>query len=213
MEKYGLHESIRTYILWGLQWEESKTIPRWVGVANGNFENKIIAALQDQTHIGWKNLRRGFISRQWSEIQLEYNRMKKLQPKQWNITLIKWILEYSWGMWLERNQQLHGKNVTENREKRLEGLRVEVQHLYSRVKLLPQPYDTNVQQMFKLTEDKRKKKGFVALETWVNIATKVVEEAERNRSYIRQTGIDEWLNRTMTYQETTIYPEKEQKEN
>lgn len=41
----------------------------------------------------------------------------------------------------------------------------------------------------------------VVLETWTNLAEKMVNEAENKLSRIRQQGLDKWLNRETTYQE------------
>ena len=206
MAKYGLHESIVTCLIWGLNWHTEKGIQSMPGVLKGSIEEKVTLAIKEQTDIGWKNVRRGFISKKWAEIQQEYDTSKKLQPKQWNTTIIQWLLEYSWEMWKERNQALHGTNMKETREKRLEQLRREVGYLYSRVANLPKPHSNDVKQMFKLKEENRKKKGVVALETWINIATKIVKVAEEAAPKLKQTELDEWLNRTMTYQECSCNP-------
>ena len=97
-------------------------------------------------------------------------------------TLTKWMLEFSWRMWNERKLALHGTNIKESQEKRLEELRKDVEYLYRQVQTLPQPHDADINHMFKLKEDKRKCKGVVALETWIKIITKIVEEVEAHNA-------------------------------
>ena len=201
MEKYGLHEAIITCILWGLKWHSGKQIPTLPRLLNGAIENQIQLAIEDQASIGWENMRRGFISRRWSEAQQLFEENKKMQPKPWNTTIIKWILEYSWDMWMERIKALHGTNVKENREKRREKLGKEVEYLYLRVSKLPKPHNTDILQLFRMKEENRRKKGIIALESWIKMVTKVVRRAEESIQTLKQTGIDKWLNRIMTYQE------------
>ena len=55
-------------------------------------------------------------------------------------------------------------------------------------------------QLFKLAEDKWKRKGVVALETWTGMAEKVVQRAEDKLEHTRKNGLDKWLNRELTYQ-------------
>ena len=42
----------------------------------------------------------------------------------------------------------------------------------------------------------------VALETWVNLAEKVLEKAEKTLENMQKNGLDKWLNRELTYQVT-----------
>ena len=60
--------------------------------------------------------------------------------------------------------------------------------------------DEDVLQLFKLAEDKWKRKGVVALETWTGMAEKVVQRAEDKLEHTRKNGLDKWLNRELTYQ-------------
>lgn len=57
-----------------------------------------------------------------------------------------------------------------------------------------------MKQIFRMREEKRKKR-VVALESWIKMEIKVVKATEKDKTHGRQLGLDEWLNRTMIYQE------------
>ena len=188
--------------MWGLQWTENKEIPSFVGLDGSNITDMIVTAMREQTRIGWKNLRRGFISQTWAKLQYAVDNNQRREPKDWNKLLVKWVMDVSWEMWLHRNTALHGNNHKEGKQIKLDNLKRLVDILYQRADKVKCVEDKDVQAVFKLHKEKRKKKGVIALETWVNLAEKVTEKAEKELADIQRNGLDKWLNRELTYQVT-----------
>ena len=114
------------------------------------------------------------------------------------------MLDTSWEMWLARNKALHGDTIHESRDKRIANLQDKVSLLYRRAHRLKQMNDKDVTIVFKLDEKKRKKKGVVALETWTELAEKVLNAAEERLERIRENGLTKWLNRETEYQDTQL---------
>ena len=130
MEHYDVHESIKMYLLWGVKWNPGKPVPSLITVGSRSVDKHIQKAYTEQTTIGWKNVQRGFLSKNWSLAQEVYDRQKQRQPKSWNKLFVKWMMDISWEMWKERNQALHGQNIQEGQQKRLNMLRELVTTLY-----------------------------------------------------------------------------------
>ena len=63
--------------------------------------------------------------------------------------------------------------------------------LYKQEKRVRILNDPDVRQIFKLDIEKRKKKGVVALETWTELAGKVLEKAEKELEQRRNTGLEQ----------------------
>ena len=214
MERYKIHEAIITYLIWGLRWTDNKRDPVYVGLMNNDITRKIMTAVRQQTQIGWCNVRRGFISSSWAGIQYMVDKYNNNASKEWNKLFVKWMMDVSWEMWQWRNQALHGSNIKEGREKKLKNLQDIVSVLFQRAERVKCLQDEDVRQLFKLNEEKRKRKGVVALETWTDMAGKVVQRAEEKLEHTRKNGLDKWLNRELTYQSSDVDGESHQyKEN
>ena len=204
MQQYDIHNSITSLFMWGLRWTATKKNPDYIGVGHGEINAGIVQAMQEQNQIGWNNMRRGFISAQWAEIQYNLDKQQKRESKQWNKLFVTWLVNVSWEMWKLRNEELHGQNVKEGREKKLQHYKSLVSILYQQAHKVACLRDNDVIQLFKMSEDRQKKKGFVALETWTGLAEKVLAQAEEKLQKIQENGLDKWLNRELTYQSTHI---------
>ena len=130
MERYNIHDAIVTYLLWGLRWKDNKGEPVHVGFEHSAITQKIILALKEQTQIGWKNVRQGFISASWAEIQYMADKCNQRESKEWHKLLVKWMIDVSWEMWLCRNQAMHGSDIKEGRQKKLHNLQEMVSVLF-----------------------------------------------------------------------------------
>ena len=159
MEKSGVCNIVKRLITQGIKCTKSTPGPYYILVTNGNFSRLIEEAYNEQLCIGWNNIWQGFISAKWSKAQHKYNRQNKFPPKAWSKMLVKWVVELSWDTWALRNTVLHGENIKEAREKWLTTLRQLTDILYDRAARLRVLNDHNIQQMFKLDRDKRKRKG------------------------------------------------------
>ena len=105
-------------------------------------------------------------------------------------------------MWKCWNEELHGQNVKEGREKKLQHYQSLVSLLYKHAINVACLCDNDVVQLFKLPEERQKKKGVVALEMWTGLAEKVLANTEEKLQKIKENGLDKWLNRELTYQAT-----------
>ena len=200
MQRYDIHDSITSLFIWGLRWTDTKKSPDYIGIGNREINAGIEQAIQEQNKIGWNNVRRGFISVWWAETQYKVDKQQKRESKQWNKLFVTWITNVSWEMWKLRNEELHGQNVKEGREKKLQHYQSLVSILYKQAHKVACLMDNDVTQLFKLSEERQKKKGVVALETWTGLAEKVLAQAEEKLQKIQENGLDKWLNRELTYQ-------------
>lgn len=196
LQRLDIYEPIIYLLLWGIQWKPGKDPPthHHVGDLLGTLVQQ---AIEEQTKIGWQHVQRGFLTKKWAEIQEQYALSIKRTQLDWNKTLVKQTIEHTWNMWTCRNHVLHGSNAKEIREKHHDHLKVQVKHLYKRAQNPKIKRDREVQEVFSIDQKKQLKRGIVAMETWINLAEQVVEEAEKRET----TVLEEWLNRENTLQE------------
>ena len=95
--------------------------------------------------------------------------------------------------------------MKESREKKLSTLKKLVDNLFQQERQVRIMNDSDVRKVFKLDKEKQKKKGVVSLETWTELAEKVLVVAERKLEQQQQNGLDKWLNRQLTYQEALVH--------
>ena len=195
----GVHETIARLLLQALTWKEGEEVPSFISVG-GILDTMIQTAIRQQSEIGWDRVKRGFISKAWTEAQEYYNNTCKGALKDWKSILVRWMIETSWKMWEERNKVIHGNTIEEARMNKIKVLQESILLLYRRARLSHRFMDERERRIFRMDVTKRVKGGVIALETWVKLATMVVEKVEERVEKRRPTQIEQWLNRMFSYQ-------------
>ena len=110
------------------------------------------------------------------------------------------MIETNWKMWEERNTVIHGNTIEEARRNKIKVLQESVLLLYRRAQISHRFMDAGERRTFWMDVAKRVKGGVIALETWVKLATLVLEKVEERVEKRRSTQIEQWLNRMFSYQ-------------
>lgn len=133
LERINVYGDIRSHIIAGLTTDNERPIhPQ--GKIITRLDHAVQQAVEDQQKIGWKNVRRGMISKKWATAQHTYiEDTKATEQYAWGQQLVKTALKYTWEMWMERNEKLHGVRKKVKIEKQLEALREKVDYLYERI--------------------------------------------------------------------------------
>ena len=195
LEGRKVHDAIIRLLLWGVTWNKNKTTPTCCTISH-DLDLLLDQAINEQTTIGWHNVRRGFISQKWAQAQrLVDTKTKSRTSMNWSKFFVQQILHISWQMWTHRNTSLHGTNQNEIRDKYLKTLQAQVTIHYERATELRQYNASEIDTVFKRKLQKRKQQGVVALETWLEMAKNVLEKAHTRAS----SKLEQWLQRKSTY--------------
>ena len=195
LEGFQVFEGITSLLLWGINWYPHKGSPTYIGLG-GSLDTIIHAAIEEQEKIGWHKLRRGFISAKWSQAQCSFAKDNATYNQhKWSKILIKQILHISWTMWTFRNETLHGLNKKAINMQHLGNLREQVDLAYTRATELKLYNKNEIAVVFKLPPKKRKKFGIEATESWLKMASNVLDKAQQRAS----TKLEKWLNRISVY--------------
>ena len=73
----------------------------WNEFENIRFSLPIIAAIKEQTEIGWDNFLVGRWSVKWQDIQEKFNKLmkNKRSHQRWATAIIRKLLTISWAIW------------------------------------------------------------------------------------------------------------------
>ena len=196
MQQQNVHPTIVSIFITGLLWTDTTTIPTVLSIFDTNLNQTLRHAIQEQTSIGWNNIRRGFLSQQWAIVQQHYySQSRFIGTKDWNKYFVTKLLAVSWSMWETRNTELHETSVKERRDNQLTRLRQQVDNLYQRASLFDHKVYMDLGEAFKMKKERRLKYGVVALHTWTNMAADIVVKVEK-----REAGsIERWLMRKEAY--------------
>jgi hypothetical protein len=156
-----------------------------------NREPLFRALVNSQNKIGWHQLLKGRFSKQWTQIQdqhlladIDIDNAKQSGDRWLKLTLHH-IWTHLWKVWLNRNDDLHGRENDEKERKRIEQLRFRVLALYSKRDLLlacDKP-------IFDMPIDERMKLKSGELSTWVRLVTATVKRAIADaEQYLRETN-------------------------
>ena len=74
MEQYEIHDAIISLLIWGLWWTNTRNCPEYTGIGNGKINQGMVQALEEQSNIGWNNVRQGFISSHWAATQYKVDK-------------------------------------------------------------------------------------------------------------------------------------------
>jgi hypothetical protein len=144
-----------------------------------NREPLFRALVNSQNKIGWHQLLKGRCSKQWTQIQDQHLlddtdiNNKKQSGDRWFKLTLHHTWTHLWKVWLNRNDDLHGRENDEKERKRIEQLRFRVLALYSKGDLLlacDKP-------IFDMPIDERMKLKSGELSTWVRLVTATVKRA------------------------------------
>jgi hypothetical protein len=154
-----------------------------------NSVDKLVdLAITQQTQIGWNNLLKGFITKEWraaQEAHLEQNQ-QSIHP-QWASKAIELLQSYTITMWTFRNQYLHGIDIKENKQIQKEQLRGKVEALYASKDRIHVPIHENT---FDLDLEKRLQCGHSSLIAWIELATR---RLKFHREEATKHNLDRWL--------------------
>ena len=111
-----MYGDIRSHIIAGLTTDNERPIhPQ--GKIITRLDHAVQQAVEDQQKTGWKNVRRGMLSKKWATAQHTYiEDTKATEQYAWGQQLVKTVLKYTWEMWMERNEKLHGVGKSEDRK-------------------------------------------------------------------------------------------------
>ena len=157
-------------------------------VQTNNIDKVVQTAIHNQQHIGWHNLLKGFISVNWSKVQQIYINEQQLEDNpQWASKAIEILQSYTLTMWQYRNNYLHGIDIKENRQIRLEQTKSMIQSLYANHDRMHIPLQDKT---FDLPIQERLESSLTAQIAWIELATRRIrmhrEEATKNT-------LDRWL--------------------
>ncbi len=95
------------------------------------YPNKYHSLIQQQNQIGWDQLYRGRWSKEWPNLQTQYQRTRTTNnTTKWMIGLGR-LLFYCWlELWKLRNEQRHSKDATAQHLQRAQILQSELRQLY-----------------------------------------------------------------------------------
>ena len=194
----NVYGPIISYMVNGLLWkEEQKKYQYKIRMTRADYV--IDKALAEQYDIGWKNIRRGLISKNWIIAQqLHIDDSKATEKYDWGKTIIEQVLIVSWEMWIWRNKVLHGPSKTDTENEKRELLLQKVDHYFDRLKNITNTTTTDTIEIFGtnrgIMKNKIKKRDNDWIEAWIKIAEEMVVKMEK-----RDTNtIDKWIIREST---------------
>jgi hypothetical protein len=155
-----------------------------------NSVDKLVDLLSNtqQSQLGWNNLLKGFITKEWRVAQKEHLQQnhQSIDP-QWAPKVIELLQSYTLTMWTFRNQYLYGIDTKENKQIRKEQLKAKVEALYASKDRIHVPIHENI---FDLDLDKRLQCGHYSLITWIELATR---RLKFHREEATKHNLDRWL--------------------
>jgi hypothetical protein len=145
-----------------------------------NREPLFRALVNSQNKIGWHQLLKGHFSKQWTQIQdrhllddTDIDNEKQSGHRWLKLLTLHHIWTHLWKVWLNRNDDLHGRENDEKERKRIEQLRFSVLALCSERDLLL----ACGKPMFDMPIDERMNLKSGELSTWVRLVTATVKRA------------------------------------
>ena len=156
--------------------------------ATNTIELIIQKAFQDQQEIGWHNLLRGHLSREWNNAQEAYIRQQGMDSNiQWASKAIGLLQDYTLTLWNHRNRYLHGIDKRENKILQHTKLQAKVNELFASFDRIHLPINDRT---FKMKLHLRLQCSHSCLVNWIELATRRLnlhrEEATKNT-------LDHWL--------------------
>ena len=155
---------------------------------NNSMDQLVDIASQQQSQIGWNNLLKGFITKEWRVVQ-EAHMRQNLQSidTQWASKAIDLLQSYTLTMWTFRNQYLHGVDTKENKQIQKDRLKAKVEALYANTDRIHVPIHENT---FNLDLEKRLQCGHSSLIAWIELATR---RLKFHREEATKHNLDRWL--------------------
>ena len=95
----------------------------WREMNNSNYtpsNTQLRSAINNQRHLGWRNLVDGFWDTSWRKIQEQHMRDINSQKSAllWLCKVQRRIWKIAWAMWEDRNEQLHSNSSIHPEDKR-----------------------------------------------------------------------------------------------
>lgn len=198
LEKLNVYGAIISMFISGITWKERKVIPPYVSLRT-RTDQAVTRAAKEQEEIGGKNLRRGIISSGWATAQRTYlEETGTPNSQEWGKILVQTVIDVTYGMWTERNKELHGESKKEHNQKYVVELQEKVYFLYARLRETKVTTDDTTEHIFgkdrTTTKRKIKKRGIMGMETWIGMAEETIAILERRA----QHSIKEWIIRKNT---------------
>jgi hypothetical protein len=153
-----------------------------------NIDDMVQTAIHKQQNIGWQNLLKGYMSSNWAKVQRMYIQEQKLEANpQWASKALEILQSYTIAMWQHRNNYLHGIDIQENRQIRMEKTKSLIHSLYANHDRMHIPLQDKT---FDLPIQERLESSLTAQIAWIELATRRIrmhrEEATKNT-------LDRWL--------------------
>ncbi len=168
----GLIQIVREAIQDFCAGDEVSVVPPFLATA---LDRKLGLAVQEQSQIGWGNLLKGLVSKQWMHTQNEYVRLFDVTTpyrngEGWSRQFIAACITFTWSMWTWRNELVHGNTSIQARQLKRKELQDRIRALYRQRKMLIVMED---KQVFKMPLYLRLRQGIHQMQTWVNLAEAV----------------------------------------
>jgi len=109
---------------------------RTLPVPTSTYPNKYHDLIQSQNKIGWEQLYQGRWSTWWAKLQSDYHKRKANQLEtssgpQWVLETGRLLIDQWLNLWKLRNEERHGKDISQQQEHRKEIAKTELTALYA----------------------------------------------------------------------------------
>ena len=198
LTKKNIYTPITSLLINGLNWTDDHKLPTY-SIRMTRADILISKAIDEQTNIGWSNLRRGMISKQWIIAQQIFiDETKAIERYNWGKLIIGQILNVSWGMWEWRNKILHGISKKDLAREKKALMHQKVDNIYK--KLCNGQYTQTNKTLNIFGENRNamkktiKKRDMEWIESWISMA----EEELAGMDKRDKNTIDSWIIREST---------------
>ena len=104
-------------------------------------DDAIFIAFQNQTNIGWSQVLRDHFSSQWGQAMAQFMHHRHphqtFQPANWTRTVIRYLREYSYSQWTERNSHICGINQAASQALHRQALQQKITEAYNNIPSIP----------------------------------------------------------------------------
>ena len=195
LNHHNYYGAIVSYMILGLTWDDHSQAPQYKINLN-RIDPAIKAAVEEQTSIGWNNVKRGMISKKWAQAQrIHMEVTKSTATYAWGQLLITTLLTVSWELWTKRNVELHGsKGEKEQQAAIQEELYSKVDLLYAKAATPLKNNDQTIMNIFMINKRQLKKRTIAFMQVWIESAETVLQDYDKRRI----GGIEKWLQKKST---------------
>jgi hypothetical protein len=115
----------------------STAIAEWLETGEVNVSNypiKYVNAILSKEQIGWRHFFAGKITQEWLKLQADSTNKtvgKKRDCYVWGASIVEITLKYFIKLWEQRNEEVHGKTIEQQKTTRKTKLSINARKLYN----------------------------------------------------------------------------------